>query len=93
MAVFVVIEKSAAGVPALQASGGARGDAGFFSDIGERAVAVVAIERAIAPISDEKIDVAVVVVVARANALGPNPCAPSLLLAVTSVNVPSRLFL
>ncbi len=51
MAVAVVIEKGAAGVPAFQAGRGAGGDAGFFRDIGERAVAIVVIERAIAPIS------------------------------------------
>ena len=50
---------------------GARGDARFCRDVGERAIAVVAIERAIAPIADEEIFVAVVIVIAGAHALAP----------------------
>ena len=67
MAVFVVVEKSAAGVPAqaiLQ-------QAGLFGDVGEGAVAVVAEQRVLAVVADEEIVPAVVVVVAHAAGLAP----------------------
>src|SRR5882724_1684748 len=70
MAVTVVVEEGAAGIPAreLTASGS---DARMFGNVGEGAVAVVAEERAVAPIRDEKIVMAIVVVVADAAALPP----------------------
>ncbi len=73
-AVAVVIEKRAAGVPAVQARGSlARGfrDACFLAHVGERAVAVVMVEHAIAPIGDEQVVQAVVIVIADAAALAP----------------------
>ncbi len=72
MPVAVVIEKRATGVPALQARRGARRHAGLFRDVGECSIAVVAIQRAIAPVAHEQIFVAVVVVVAGADALPPS---------------------
>ena len=93
MAVLVIIHERAAGVPALLAVAGIGGDARLFGDIGELAVAVVVPQDAIAPIGDEEVVVTVVIVVARRNSLGPSRYAPRRLSAVTSVNVPSRLFL
>jgi len=88
LAVAVVVNESAAGIPALAASG----DAGFFRYFGEGAVAVVVVEAVFAKVADEEIVEAVVVVVADAAALPPaggaTPAA-----SVTSVKVPSRLFL
>ncbi len=71
MAVAVVIDEGAAGVPALQTAGGAGGDAGFAGDIGKGAVAIVVIESAVAPVGDEEIVMAVIVVIADAYALSP----------------------
>ena len=47
------------------------GDAGLRADIGEGAIAVVVVEDVLAPVGDEQIVVAVVVVVADADALSP----------------------
>ena len=67
MAVAIVVDESAAGVPALAVAG----DAGFFADIGESAVAVVVVENIFAEISHEEIVEAVVVVIADADSLAP----------------------
>src|SRR5256885_12438191 len=64
MAIAVVVEKSAAGAPADFVVV----KTGFFRDVGERAVAVVAEENVVAPESAEQIVPAVVVVVADADA-------------------------
>ena len=71
VAVAVVIDESAAGVPAVQPLSRCRGDAGLSRDVRERAVAVVVLQDAVAPVGDEQIVVAVVVVVADAHALAP----------------------
>ena len=88
VAVLVVVEKGAAGVPAQSVLE----EAGFFGDISERAVAIVAEERILPVVADEEIVPAIVVVVANAAGLAPAQRA-SPALSVTSVNVPSRLFL
>jgi hypothetical protein len=92
VAVAVVVDEGAAGVPANLRAG--LDQAGLLGDVGEGAVAVVAIERVLAVVGDEEIVVAVVVVVADAAGLAP---AGLVLQArapiVTSVKVPSRLFL
>src|SRR5262249_18373826 len=69
--VFVVIEKSAAGVPAPFAGAGISSDSGRLRDIGERAVTIVAPQRAIAPIGNKQIIPSVIVVISRADALAP----------------------
>src|SRR5262249_23824194 len=69
--VFIVIEKSAAGVPAPFAVTGIGGDAGLLRDVGERAVAVGAPQRAIAPVGDQQVIPAVIVVISRAYAVPP----------------------
>ena len=70
MAVAVVIEPGAARAPANLFVV----KAGFASDIGERAVAIVAKEDVVSPEAAEEIVPAVVVVVADANAsLPPGP--------------------
>ncbi len=71
MAVLVVIDESAAGVPAALPIAGIRGDAGFSGEIGELAVAVVVPQSAVAPIGNKQVVPAVVVVVSRADALAP----------------------
>ena len=68
VAVAVVVEKGAAGVPA----GGALGEAGFRGDVGEGAVAVVAVEDVLAVVGDEEVVPAVVVDIADAAALTPS---------------------
>src|SRR5437016_4010229 len=68
MAVAIVVEEGAAGVPSrlrLQ-------QAGFLRDVGEGAVAVVAIEDVLAVIADEEVVPAVVVVIADTAALAPS---------------------
>jgi len=67
LAVAIVIDECAAGIPAL-ATGG---DAGFFADVGESAVAIVVIENIFAEVGDEEIFEAIVVVVADADTLAP----------------------
>ena len=88
MAVAVVIDERAAGAPArafMQQAGG-------FGDIGESAIAVVAIEDVLAPIRDEEIFEAVVVVIAYGDAGGPaGSDEPGL--SGDIGKVPSRLFL
>ena len=69
VAVAIVIDKSAAGVPASFRAG--LNQSRLFGYIGERAVAVIAIERVLAVVSDEEIVVAVVVVIADAAGLAP----------------------
>ena len=67
VAVAIVVDKSAAGVPAFPVAR----DAGLCADIGERAVAIVVIENVLAEIGDEQVVPAVVVVVADAASLTP----------------------
>ena len=69
MAVFVVVDPGAAGVPARFGAG--LEEAGAFGDVGEGAVAIVVIENVLAVVGDEEIVVAVVVVVADAAGLSP----------------------
>ena len=68
VAVLVVVEKGAAGVPAQSWF---CGQAGLRGDVGEGAVAVVAVEDVLAVVADEEIVPAIVVVVADAAALAP----------------------
>ncbi len=67
MAVAIVIHERAACVPAFAVSG----NAGFFADVGEGAIAVVVVEDIFSEVGDEEIVETVVVVVADANALPP----------------------
>src|SRR5205814_5685863 len=71
MAVAVVIEKSAAGVPALRPGGCSSSYASFGSHIGERAISVVAVQRAVAPVGNEQVVDSIVVVVAHTDTLTP----------------------
>jgi hypothetical protein len=68
-AVVVVVEKAVA--PADKGNGGL-GDSGLVADVGKARVAVVVVEHLIvvAKVGDEKIEQAVVLVVARGNAHG-----------------------
>src|SRR5439155_8595542 len=66
-AVAIVVDESAAGVPALAGAG----DAGFFADVGKGAVAVVVVEDVFPEVRDEEIVEAVVIVIADADALSP----------------------
>src|SRR6266404_2543211 len=68
VAVAIVVHESAAGVPALAVSGDAR----FFADVREGAVAVVVVENVFSEVGDEEIVGAVVVVVAHAHGLPPS---------------------
>ena len=88
-AVAIVIDERAARAPARPSMQ----QAGLLRHIGERAVAVVAVKDVLAPVGDEQIVEPVVVVVAHGDRRTPNPCARSPAFSVTSVNVPSRLFL
>ena len=67
MAVAIVINECTAGAPLLPISGNAGGLGGFF----ERAVALVVIKTILAIVGDVQIVEAIVVVVARADALSP----------------------
>src|SRR5439155_16808310 len=67
LAVTIVVNESAARIPALAVSG----DAGFFGDFAESAVAIVVVETIFAEVADEEIVEAVVVVIADAAALPP----------------------
>ena len=67
MTVTVIVQKTAACAPA----GSRSRDAGFLRDVGERAVAVVAVQHVVPPVGDEQIVEAVVVVVADATGLAP----------------------
>src|SRR5271169_422926 len=69
MAVFVVVDPGAAGVPAC--FGARLEEAGTLGDVGEGAVAVVVIENVLAVVGDEEVVEAVVVVVADAAGLSP----------------------
>ena len=66
-AVAIVIDESATCGPA----GSHARDSGLLADVGEGAVAVVVVEHVLAVVGDEQIVVAVVVVVADADALSP----------------------
>ncbi len=66
--------------------------AGLLGHIGKRAISVVAVEAVLSEVGAEDIVEAIVVIVGDANAVGPANC-PRPALSVTSVNVPSRLFL
>src|SRR5260370_41688058 len=68
MAVAVVVEEGAAGVPAglrLQQTG-------LLGDVGEGAIAVVAVEDVLAVVADKEIVPAIIVVIADAAALSPS---------------------
>ena len=67
--------------------------AGLLGDVGESPVAVVAIENAAAVRGDEHVRPAVVVVVANRTPMPKVAAAATPAFSVTSVNVPSRLFL
>jgi len=67
VAVAIVVDESAASVPALARAG----DTGFLADVGEGAVAVVVVENIFAEVGDEKIVETVVIVIADAHALSP----------------------
>src|SRR5205823_6152663 len=67
VAVAVVVDESAACVPALAASG----HAGFLANVSEGAVPVVVVENIFSEVGDEEIVEPVVVVVADAHALPP----------------------
>ncbi len=67
LAVAVVIDPSAARAP----TGAICSHAGFFGDIRESAVPIVVIENVFAPVGDEQIVKAVVIVIADADAARP----------------------
>src|SRR5229473_3114309 len=67
VAVAIVVDESAAGVPALASARDAR----FFADIGEGVVAIVVVEDIFSEVGDEEIVEAVVIVVADADSLSP----------------------
>src|SRR5580658_3920192 len=69
MAVFVVVDPGAAGVPARFGAG--LEEAGAFGDVGEGAIAVVVVEDVLPVVGDEEIVVAIVIVVADAAGLSP----------------------
>ena len=69
MAVLVVVDKSAAGVPARLGTGLMK--SGLFSYVGKCAVAVVAVKRVLAVVGDEQIIVAVVIKISNAARLAP----------------------
>ena len=66
-AVAVVVDPGAARAPMRPILA----DAGFLGHIGERAVPVVVVQHVLAPVGDEQVFEAVVVVVADADAVGP----------------------
>src|SRR3954468_16630268 len=88
MSVAIVIEKRAAGAPPralVQQSG-------FLRHVRKRPVAVVPVKNVLSPIGDEQVVEPVVIVIAdRDEDAQPERVRPAL--AVTSVKVPSRLFL
>src|SRR5271165_124972 len=67
MAVAVVIDEGAAVAPGFAGAC----NAGFFADVGEGAVTIVMVKDVFAVIGDEEVVVAVVVVIADADALPP----------------------
>src|SRR5580704_800461 len=69
MAVLVVVDPGAAGVPARFWAG--LEEARALGDVGEGAIAVVVVENVLAVVGDEEIVVAVVVVVTDAAGLSP----------------------
>ena len=71
MAVLVIIQEGAAGVPAPLPVARICSDPGLSGGFDELAVALVAPQSAIAPIGDEQVVVPIVVIVAYAAALAP----------------------
>ena len=71
VAVAIVIHEGATGVPADIRVG----QAGFFGDIGESAIAIIVQEHVVSPEGDEEISETVVVVIAGADALAPSGAA------------------
>ncbi len=69
MAVAIIIDKCAAGIPARFRAG--LQQARFFGHIGKRAIAIIVVERILAVVGDEQIVVAVVIVIAHAAGLAP----------------------
>src|SRR5690348_17097688 len=67
-AVTVVVDESAAGVPALAVPGYAR----FVGYIDKRSITIVVIKDILAEVTDEEIFEAVVIVIADANTLPPS---------------------
>ena len=88
VAIAVIVKKGAAGVPPRLRLKQAR----LFRNVSEGAIAVVAVEDVLAVVADKEIVPAVIVVVANTATLAPS-CRASPALTVTSVKVPSRLFL
>jgi len=70
-AVAVVVDECCAGVPDGTRRRRVVDQAGLLRHIGERAVAVIAVQRVVAPVGDEQVGVAVVVVVRGGDALRP----------------------
>ena len=66
-AVAIVVDKRAAGVPALAVPAHAR----FISYIRERAITIVVIKNVLAKVADKEVLEAVIVVIANADALSP----------------------
>ena len=84
-AVAVIVEEGAAGVVAHAILNEAR----FARHIAKAFAAFVAIEHVLAPVSDEEIGIAVVVVIARADALRPAGASNSHLLGDVAVAAPA----
>jgi hypothetical protein len=88
VAVPVVVEKRTTGAPAnLRLV-----KPGFMRDIGKRAVSVVAEKNVVSPETAKQVVPSIIVVIAYTDAGLPTG-APNPDFSVTSVNVPSRLFL
>src|SRR5277367_879622 len=68
MAVTVVINEGAAIAPGFSSTC----DAGFFADVREGAVAIVAIQNIFSVVGDEQVFVTVIVIIADADALAPS---------------------
>ena len=69
MTVAVVVDESAAGVPACLRPG--LGKAGLLGDVGKGTVTVVFIKRVLAVVSDKQIVITIVVIIADAASLSP----------------------
>src|SRR5580704_2005779 len=71
VAVLVVVDKRAAGIPAALAVARIRRNPGLLGGIGEGSVAIVVPQGAITPVGDVQVVETIIIVVARANALAP----------------------
>ena len=71
VAVTVVIDEGRAGIPGGVIGGRFGNQSRLRRDVRKRTVAIIAVKRVLAPIGDEKVQAAIVVVIAHGNALAP----------------------